>query len=211
MKILHDLSMLINATMPVYAGDAPVCLEPHCTIAADGVNITAIKNATTHFGTHIDLPRHIFADGASLDEVPLADLCGPAQIIAIEHPTAITVEEVACHRFKPGEMVLFRTRNTRDGLLAQPAFHHDYVYLTPEAASYLVEQAVRLVGIDYLSVDPPYTPSLPAHHILLGHGVLILEGIILTDVQPGKATLLCLPLKLQGVDGAPVRAVLVEG
>ncbi|MFQ3664054.1 MAG: cyclase family protein [Chloroflexaceae bacterium] len=208
--ILHDISLPVHSHMPVYPGDPPISLEPQLTLAADGVNVTAIRHASTHFGTHVDVPRHVLAGGASLDEVPLGRFCGRARVIHIHDRQAITAEELAGCAIAPGDIVLFHTRNSEERLLERPTFVNDYVYLTPEGASLLVQRQVRLVGIDYLSVDPPGEPALPAHHILLGAGVLILEAAALTGVAPGTYQLICLPLRIRGGDGAPARAILAR-
>lgn len=210
LTILHDISMPVRADMPVYPGDPPIGLEPQLTLATDGVNVTAIRHASTHFGTHVDLPRHILADGASLDDVPLERFCGRARVIHIRDRRAITVEELAGHLIDPGDRVLFRTRNSEERLLERPDFVHDYVYLTAAAAAELVRRQAGLVGIDYLSVDPPDDLALPAHHVLLGAGVPILEGAVLAGVAPGLYQLICLPLRISGGDGAPARAVLAR-
>jgi arylformamidase len=207
-SILHDISMPLHSQIPVYAGDTPIVVEPHLTIAEDGVNVSAIRNATTHFGTHVDLPLHVIAGGADLDQVSLDRFCGRARVIQIENRVAVTLEELADHAIDPGDIVIVRTRNTTDDLLARSAFQENYVYLQREAAQYLVQRKVPLVGIDYLSVDPPGDPTLPAHRILLGNGVLILEGVVLNDVAPGIYQLICLPLRIRCADGAPARAVL---
>jgi arylformamidase len=210
LRILYDISLSIDGRTPVYAGDPQVELEPLFTLEADGVNVTALRHATTHTGTHVDLPRHVIAGGASLDAVPPERFCGRARVIAIRDPLAITAAELAGHAIGADEIVLFRTRNSEERLLERPAFQPGYVYLAPDAAAYLVQRQVRLVGIDYLSVDPPDDPALPAHHILLGAGVFILEGALLSAVPSGLYELLCLPLRISGADGAPVRAVLAE-
>jgi arylformamidase len=210
LRILYDISLSIDGRTPVYAGDPQVELEPLFTLEADGVNVTALRHATTHTGTHVDLPRHVIAGGASLDAVPPERFCGRARVIAIRDPLAITAAELAGHAIGADEIVLFRTRNSEERLLEQSAFQPGYVYLAPDAAAELARRQVRMVGVDYLSVDPPDDPALPAHHILLGAGVLILEGALLTAVPPGLYELLCLPLRISGADGAPVRAVLTE-
>ncbi len=208
--ILHDISLPVHTDMPVYPGDPPISLEPQLTLAADGVNVTAIRHASTHFGTHVDVPRHVLAGGASLDETPLERFCGQARVIHIRDRRAITAEELAGCVIAPGDRVLFHTRNSEERLLERPAFVNDYVYLTAEGAELLVRRRVGLVGVDYLSVDPPDDPALPAHHILLEAGVLILEGAALTGVAPGTYQLICLPLRIRGGDGAPARAALAR-
>jgi arylformamidase len=210
LRMLYDISLPIDGRTPVYVGDPQVELAPLFTLEADGVNVTALRHATTHTGTHVDLPLHVIAGGASLDEVPPERFCGRARVISIRDPVAITAAELAEHAIEADEIVLFHTRNSVERLLEQSAFQPGYVYLAPDAAAYLARRHVRLVGIDYLSVDPPDDPALPAHHLLLGAGVLILEGALLTAVPPGVYELICLPLRISGADGAPVRAVLAE-
>lgn len=136
----------------------------------------------------------------------LATLVGPARVIAIESPLAITVRELEKLNLHGVERALFRTRNSGD--LRGSEFEEQFVYLEPAAAEWLVKRGIRLVGVDYLSVEAFTAPEPMTHRTLLGAGVVIVEGLQLRDVAPGDYFLVCLPIKLAGADGAPARAIL---
>lgn len=198
MEIL-DISVPLREGMVTYPGDPLVKLERAASIA-DGspVNLTRIDFGL-HSGTHVDAPVH-FLDGAEgIDQVPLDALIGPCEVV--EAPD-LTRESVA--RAPEGvERVLFKTPNSE--LWASDEFAEDFARLDGEAARFLVERGVRLVGVDYLSVGDE-----AAHHALLEAGVVPVEGLDLRGVEPGPYELVCLPLRVVGADGAPARAVLLR-
>lgn len=163
----------------------------------------------THTGTHVDPPAHFIAGGLTVDQLPLEVLVGPAVVVDVPEVKSITaalLEGLGLPRSL--ERVLFKTRN--GGLREQRGFQEGYVYLEESAARWLVERGVRLVGIDYLSVERYADTQFAAHRTLLEAGVIILEGIDLRQVPAGDYTLVCLPLKLQSGDGAPARAILIK-
>ena len=209
-KLLYDITVPIHSDMPVYEGDDPIITTPLFTVEKDGANVTGIQNFTTHFGTHVDPPLHFVTNGKSLDEIPLDQFWGKARVIYIKNQDAITPDELEHHQIEAGDIVLFRTRNTEAGLLGIKEFQQDHVYVTAEAALSLVKKGVKLVGIDYLSVDKAGDSSFPAHNTFLQNGVIILESVRLSDVPSGIYYLLCLPLRIKHADGAPARAVLAE-
>ena len=131
-------------------------------------------------------------------------------MVEIADPLAVTLEELEKAGLESGRAVLLKTENSRSGLVVNRQFSQKYVHLEPEAAGYLAALGAPLVGLDYYSVDPFETADYPAHRALLGAGVLILEGINLARVPAGNYTLLCLPLKLPGLEASPVRAVLLR-
>jgi arylformamidase len=102
--------------------------------------------------------------------------------------------------------VLIKTHNSR--LWGSPEFHQDFIGIAESGARYLVGHGIKVVGVDYLSVEAFKTPGAPAHHVLLGGGTIVIEGLNLRDVEPGHYELLCLPLLVVGSDGAPARVVL---
>jgi len=164
--------------------------------------------AGVHVGTHIDAPLHFLADGAPVDAIPLEQLIGPAEVISLTHVNAITAEVLTQAAIPAdAQRLLFKTRNA--SLWREPAFRRDYVAITPDGAEWLVTHGVRVVGIDYLSVAP-FEDPVPTHRILLSAGVVLIEGLYLNEVPPGRYTLYCLPLRLQGAEGAPARAILVK-
>jgi len=156
----------------------------------------------SHSGTHVDAPLHFIGEGGSIDQLSLDALIGPALVVdargvAEEIGAELVERELPAHC----ERVLFSTRNS--ALWNEPGFRSDFVGISPQAASLLVERGVRLVGIDYLSVGAPET-----HRELLAHDVVLLEGLDLHGVAAGRYRLICLPLRIAGADGAPARAVL---
>ncbi len=160
-----------------------------------------------HTGTHVDAPRHMLDEGATLDQIPIERFLGPARVVAVDAPS-IGASELVSIDLEGADKVLFKTRNA--GKLHQSEFDTDFVALDPSGARLLVERGIRLVGIDYLSIEAYASRDFATHHILLEAGVLIVEGLDLARVPPGDYELLCLPLKLEHGDGAPARVVLRE-
>ena len=165
----------------------------------------------SHSGTHVEAPLHFLEDGPALDGFDLSIFMGLAHVVETgEGCSTITRREVdAIDIGEPLGRILFKTSNSvrrvRDA-----SFDSSYVGIALSAAEALVERGATLVGIDYLAIEPFGTPDFPTHRKLLSAGVLILEGLVLTDVVPGPYTLTCLPLKLRGSEAAPVRAVLTD-
>jgi arylformamidase len=208
---IYDISVTITANMPVWPGDPPVELERVVKMEeGEDANVSRMR-MSAHAGTHVDAPFHFVADGYTIEDLPMDALVGPAVVISIpEEADIIDAAVLQGAGLQPGsERVLFKTRNSRLWAQKQQEFQEDYVAVAPDAAAWLVQHGVRLVGIDYLSVAP-FTDPVPTHRILLNAGVVALEGVDLSQVKPGNYTLYCLPLKLGGSDGAPARAILVS-
>ena len=197
------------ATTPVYEGDAPMKFDFLKDMRkGDGFTLSVLSLGA-HSGTHIDAPMHFVAGGAPIDQVPLAPLIGPARVIDIaDGVQAIDARELNRHQWKGAPRVLFRTRSSRRGWMSSPAFHHDFAYITPDAAQLLADAGVRLIGIDYLSAEQFGAPAPLTHRILLGKGISIVEGLALEAVSAGDYELIVLPIKIAGHEGAPARAVL---
>jgi arylformamidase len=208
MKV-YDISLTLRARMPVYPGEAAPLLEPTSHMdRGDSYNVSRLT-ISTHTGTHIDAPRHFLPGGASVDQIPVDALVGPALVVEMAVDQEITAADLEAMAIPPGtERLLFKTRNSR--LLDDEGFHSDFVYLTLDAVHWLVERGVRLLTIDYLSVERMDAEPNVVHQTLLRAGVVIVEGADLRQVAPGSYLLACLPLKIEGADGSPVRAVLVE-
>ena len=160
-----------------------------------------------HTGTHMDAPLHFLATGKSLDQLPLEATIGPARVIEIKDRNSIKLEEIQPHKINRGERILFKTRNSTASWKSD-AFDEEFVYISKEAARYLAELEIQTVGIDYLSVGGFKCDGLDTHQALLGAGIWIIEGLNLAKVKPGTYDLICLPLKVIGIEGAPARAVL---
>lgn len=186
-----DISTPLRDGMAVWPGDTPFRLARMVEIEKGEIyNLTSIS-MSSHAGTHVDAPRNFFADGASIDEVPLEALVGPARVIVAQG--RIGLEELESFRIQPGERILIKTGGRPTGI-------------APEAARRLAELGVRAVGIDLLSVGDPEIAEV--HRILLGAGVWIIEVLDLSAVEPGDYELICLPLRVVGAEGAPARAIL---
>jgi arylformamidase len=161
---------------------------------------------SAHCGTHVDAPQHFFDDGAGAEALPLEILCGRVRVIEVTSRKAVTAEDFERLDLSEDIRLLIKTHNSR--LWGDATFHPDYVGVSESGARHLVEHGVKLVGVDYLSVEPYRTPGHPAHHVLLGAGTIVIEGLNLRDVEPGVYEMYCLPLAIVGSDGAPARVVL---
>jgi len=209
--IIVDLSPAISPDLPVWPGDPRVTLrQPYHLARGDDVTLTELT-MSAHTGAHVDAPAHYVRGGAGVDQLPLEAMVGPAWVADTGEAEVITAAVLEGLDIPPGTVrLLLRTRNTSRGLLRRPEFHTDFVALTADAARWLADRRIRLVGIDYLSIAP-YDLLAPTHRILLEAGVVIIEGLDMTDAAPGAWMLACLPLKLKDGDGAPVRAILMQG
>jgi arylformamidase len=201
-------SKWLDVSAPIYAGmvhfpDNP-SIEIDTITHVDRGDLCTISRLTmgTHTGTHIDAPIHFLPGGTGAEEVPLDNLVGPARVIEIKDPDAVKAEELRIHNLGVRERVLFKTYNS-ERCWKTSQFVPDFVFIAEDAASYLANLNTLAVGIDYLSAGSPET-----HRTLLGAGVVIVEGLNLTGIPPGRYDLLCLPLKILGGDGAPARVLL---
>ena len=200
-----DVTVPLRAGMVQWPGDPPVETERVLRMdRGDEVNLTRLS-MSAHAGTHLDAPVHFLPGGVGIDAMPPAAMIGPARVIEIRDPEAIRPAELAPHRLRRGERVLFKTRNS-DRCGRASAFVPDFVHVTAEAARHLADAGVLLIGIDYLSVGGYEKDGGPTHRALLAAGIWILEGLDLSRVPAGDADLICLPLLLPGADGAPARA-----
>jgi arylformamidase len=163
-----------------------------------------------HIGTHVDTPAHYIAQGKNLDDYPIEKWIRPAHVVDIKDKEAIRPAELEKLDIKPGDALLFKTENSRSGRSASGVFKEDFVPMSIESADFCVKKKVGLVGIDYNTVDKYGDEAFPVHHRLMENDMLILEGINLKDVPAGQYTLLCLPMKIKGVEGSPARAILVR-
>ena len=205
MKLI-DVSVPLDANLPSYPNNTPFTLEPIKRIAEGGSSNVSSLHMSAHAGTHVDAPRH-FIDGApAVEALPLDMLIGRTRVIDVPARRAIAAEDLSPFDLSEDVRVLIRTSNSR--LWGSPVFHQDYVGLSESGARYLVDRGVKVVGVDYLSVEVFRTPGAPAHHTLLGGGTIVIEGLNLRDVEPGVYDMYCLPLPVVGSDGAPARVVL---
>jgi arylformamidase len=204
--MLIDVSLPLDATLPTYPGNTPFSLEAIKRIArGDSSNVSTL-HMSAHCGTHVDAPRHFFDAASGTDALPLEMLIGRARVIEVISRAGITAEDLAAMDFSEDVRLLIKTRNSR--IWGDAGFHTDYVGVTESGAKHLVAHGVKVVGVDYLSVEVFKTPGAPAHHVLLGAGTIVIEGLNLRDVEPGIYEMFCLPLRVVGSDGAPARVVL---
>jgi len=204
MKLI-DVTVPLDAHLASYPGNTPFTLEAIKRIArGDSSNVSSI-HMSAHCGTHVDAPRHFFDNGGDADGLSLDMLIGRTRVIEITSRT-IAAEDLARLDLSEDVRVLIKTSNSR--LWGDPEFHKEYVGVSESGAKHLVEHGLKVVGVDYLSVEQFRFPGAPAHHILLGGGVIVIEGLNLRDVEPGVYDMYCLPLRVVDSDGAPARVVL---
>jgi len=214
MKI-HDITVPISNALPVYPGDPPIELERVMSLEKGDIANVSRLGCSTHIGTHVDPPLHFIEGTLPLDQLPLETLIGRARVVDVGEVSAIDAAVLAHCDLGDATRILFKTRNSLfwppvPGAEDTYKFHEDFVYIEPDAARVLVERGVRLVGIDYLSVEKFDFIEPETHWVLLGAGVVVVEGLALREVPPGDYELFCLPLKIKDGDGAPARVVLRE-
>jgi len=202
-----DVSVPVRSGMVHWPDDPEVTLERTKSIAeGEEANLTRI-DMSAHTGTHMDAPLHFFDEDPGMEALPLDAVIGPARVVRIEGEEPIDRGHVEELDLRAGERVLFRMTNS-DRPWWERDFDPGFVHISLEAAELLGEAAVVLVGVDYLSVGGYESDGAETHRALLGAGIWIVEGLDLSEVEPGDYELICLPVKLVGSDGAPARALL---
>jgi arylformamidase len=204
-----DISVPIVNGGVVYPGNPEIRVEPAAEVSKGASSNLSRLSFGSHTGTHVDAPRHFFDAGGTVDQLPLDTLIGPAQVVVFPADVmSVTAELLRKNSLEGAERVLIRTRNS--GFVTERTFHPDYTFLAPDGAEYLVSLGVRLVGVDYLSVEQFHSGHHRTHRILLERGVVIVEGLDLSQIAAGQYSFCCLPLRVEGIDGAPARAVLMR-
>jgi arylformamidase len=206
MPRLLDVSVPLTTGIPAYPGNPEFELHPVKRIATGGSSNVSRIAMGTHTGTHVDAPMHFFDGSVPVDELALDLLIGRAHVVDMPRRGGITAEDLRAAALREDLRVLLKTPNS--ALWNGSAFKEDYTYLTEAGARYLVDQGVKVVGIDYLSIEQFKKAGAPAHHALLRQGVIIIEGLNLAEAEPGMYEMYCLPLRIAGGDGAPARVVL---
>ncbi|MEE8412924.1 MAG: cyclase family protein [Dehalococcoidales bacterium] len=202
-----DISVPLKDGMVHWPGDPQVNVKRFQDMEqGDSVNLTQISMGA-HSGTHVDAPIHFIPGGRSIDEAPPEVLIGRARVIEINDKESVTYDELKKHSILSGERILFKTLNSSQ-VWQSDKFIEDFVFISDNAARFLVEREVIAVGIDYLSVGSYNDGGSEVHKILLAGGIWIIEGLDLSRVVAGEYELICLPLKLVRGDGAPARAIL---
>lgn len=206
MTRILDISPLISPRLGVWPGDVPYSAEWALQIAQGAnIDLSAIR-ATVHLGAHADAPRHYAGGAPGIHARELERYYGPCQVMDAAIGRGERVRPRHLTQPVRAERVLFRT-----GTFPDPEkWNADFGALSAELIEYLWRSGVHLVGIDTPSIDPQEDKVLESHHAVAARDMAILEGLVLTDVQPGLYTLVALPLKLEGADASPVRAVLLQ-
>jgi arylformamidase len=205
---MWDVTLALSSKVPTYLGDPSYKRRLVQAIADGSTADVSLLTLSAHIGTHVDAPSHLLRGGKTVDELDLEVMLGPALVVEFTGQGPITMEFLERSDISVSEKrVLFKTHNS--SLWDMPEFQSDYIGLNLEAANWLVTNGTRLAGIDYLSVDAPGNPDLPVHRVLLDNGVVIIEGLDLRQVPPGRYNLVCLPMKIEGSEGAPARVILL--
>ena len=208
---IYDVSVPLSSATPTYPGDPGIEIKQWLALAkGDAANVSLI-NFGMHSGTHVDAPSHFIEGGAKVDSLSLESLIGDAEVVEVaDEIRVIDKSFVAANCARGSQRILFKTLNSAFWNDPQPSFREDYVYIDATAARWLVERGIKLVGIDYLSVEKFKSDSFQTHLAFLSRGVVIIEGLDLRAVPSGRYELFCLPLKVAGGsgDGAPARVIL---
>lgn len=205
---IFDISVRLDDRLPVWPGSLGFRVRPLSTLGSDSPANVSHLDMELHTGTHIDAPSHFLADGATVEEIPLTVLVGPAIVAEIPRSGPIGPVELEALALPADiDRLLLRTPNSKLWRSRAAEFEPNYGALSLAGARWVVERGVKLVGIDYLSVQT-FSDGPETHRVLLAAGVVLLEGLDLSNVVPGGYELICLPLSLVGTEAAPVRAVL---
>ena len=206
---MYDVTVPISEDLPIWPGNPGVSVKQWRSMArGDRSNVTQLELGV-HTGTHIDAPNHFESDGVGIDELPLDVLMGPCRVFEMTDLKECLDRSSAEELDLSGvTRVLLKTRNSKWWKSSEKQFHSDFVYLQDDAARYFVERGVKLIGIDYLSIEKFKSPDHATHHTLLRNHIVIIEGLNLSGVPGGDYELIALPIKLKGADGAPTRVIL---
>ncbi|NER06106.1 MAG: cyclase family protein [Okeania sp. SIO3C4] len=210
MPEIIDISVPLKTEMPVWPGSKGFKLYRTMNLSAgDEANVSQL-DTDVHVGTHVDAPCHFLQEGTAVEDLSLDVLMGPAYVAHLPKVQAVTAADLeALNLPQNTTRLLLHTTNSQLWANNVTEFNKDFVALTADASQWLADKGIRLIGVDYLSVQRYYDSTL-THEILLKAGIIILEGLNLTNVSAGMYQLICLPIKLVGSDGAPARAVLIK-
>lgn len=208
-EFLQDISITLGEDIVNYPETPVYSLKRVVAFSQEKPYALSRLQMSTHSGTHLDFPCHFLPTGKRLEDYPTGRFFLPAIVLHLPGVREISAESLGGKDIRPGDAVLFRTENSDRGILHDRYFRSDFVSLSLEAARYLVNKEISLVGIDALSLEGAEDPSYPVHCLVLGCDILILEGIDLAKVAVGRYTLAAFPLKLKDSEASPVRAVLL--
>jgi arylformamidase len=203
-----DITVPLTTEMPMWPGCNGIRITPTMRMdEGDSYNASRL-DFNLHTGTHVDAPRHFLQNGTTVEQLPLDILIGPSYVAHLPDAADITPRNLTDLNLPSGiERLLLRTRNSKLWAAKTTEFKEDFVALTHEAAQWIVDKNIRLIGVDYLSVQR-YADDSQTHQILLGADTVVLEGLNLSNVKTGLYELICLPLRLVGTEAAPTRAIL---
>ncbi|MFH1035666.1 MAG: cyclase family protein [Pseudomonadota bacterium] len=205
---IWDISLCLGRQEATYPGDPPFARRLLADLErGDAYRLSALS-LSAHAGTHLDAPSHFLPGGASIDSFGPQRFWLPALVLKAAGRGALPAAVLEGQAPRPGWALLLATANSQDGRAADGRWRDDYVHISLALAQACLAWGASLVGLDAPSVDAPGDESYPAHHILLTAGVLILEGLNLEGVPAGEYQLVCPPLKIDGAEAAPVRALL---
>lgn len=207
-----DITAPVSPRSVMWPGDDPPSQEFTSHIDRGDPSTVSRWSLSAHTGTHVDARMHFIPGAWTIESLELSRSVGPCRVVDLTHVEGhVSRADLEAAGVAGTARVLLKTRSSNLGLLGRGEFDEGYVAISREAAEYLVEIGAETVGVDYLSVEPFEDKEFNTHHTLLGADVVILEGLVLTDVEPGEYFLVCLPLKLAGSDGSPARAILMRG
>jgi arylformamidase len=207
----YDLSVPLCNELPTYPGDPGIQIIDSSSVANGDTANVSLLHFVAHTGTHVDAPAHFIEGAPKVESLALDVLIGETEVIEVpENYRTIDEDFVENHCASGTTRILFKTRNSAFWSEPRPEFHTDFTYLEFGAAKRLAESGTKLIGIDYLSIEKFRSERHETHRVLLSNGVIIVEGLNLSDVPAGKYELICLPLRLHSHlgDGAPARVVL---
>lgn len=204
MGVWIDISQVLSDKIPVWPGDTPFHYKVSWSMEESGsVNVGQVT-MSTHTGTHIDAPFHFDNEGKKVIELDLNLYIGTARIIRLHGLKSIGIKEFKDIDLQGVKRLLIKTDSWKN----KTVFPESIPHIEPDLAQYLAKQGVQLLGLDLPSVDPLDSKELNAHHELNRHGIHILEGLVLEEIEPGEYELAALPLPFEQADGSPVRAVI---
>lgn len=190
-----------------YLSDPPCRITPFMEIGKGDIVNLSVLHMGSHTGTHMDAPRHFIDDGLAIDNLSLRHFLGRAKVFDFSgKETCIDLSDVTGLDIGEGDIILFKTRNSV--LMRDTVFHTDFMYLTTDAARWLADKKIATLGFDYLSIERYGSEDFGAHYAILGAGIVIIEGLDLTDVEAGEYEIIALPMLIAGGNGSPVRVLL---
>jgi arylformamidase len=210
---IHDVSLVLRPDMITWPGEPAPRIEPLRRIAKGDTANVSVVTLSDHAGTHVDPPIHFIEGGNTVDRLPPDAFVGPCVVVVFDGPGHVSAEWLDRAKIEAGtERILFKTKNSARWGDPKAPFTRDFTTINASAARWCVEHKVKLVGVDYLSIEPqgPEKEGYPVHKTLLGADVVIIEGLDLSGVAAGQYELVCAPIKLVNGDGAPARVFLIE-